>query len=104
MKDLEFMFTYKDYALRACPRHLVRFSDDEKNETIDFMKSYTREEDGRVLWYSLGYFTRGIDGYSFEFVGSRAFEEITLEELPVLWVALKSAQEILNNFFEITKE
>ena len=104
MKDLEFTFTYKDYALRACPSQLVRFSDDEKNETIDFLKSYTREEDGRVLWYSLGYFTRGDEGYYFQFVGSRPFEEIPIKDLPVLWVALKSAQEILNNFFEITNE
>lgn len=103
MKDLEFTFNYKDYALRACPECLVRFSDDEKNETIDFVKSYTREEDGRELWYSLGYFMRGIDGYSFQFVGSRPFEDIALEDLPVLWVALKSAQEILDNFFEITR-
>jgi hypothetical protein len=102
MADLEFIFNYKDYCLRACPERLVRFSDTEKNETIDFMKSYIREEDGRELWYSIGYFTRGTDGYSFQFVGSRPFEDIDLEDLPILWTALKSAQEILDNFFELT--
>ena len=99
MKDLEFTFTYKDYALQAVPKDSVKVPDDQ---TIDLMRSYTREEDGRVLWYSIGYFTRGVDGYYFQFVRTTAFEEITLEDLPVLWVALRSAQEILNNFFEIT--
>ena len=36
-QTLEFNWEYKDYALRACPKHLVKLKEDEPNETIDFM-------------------------------------------------------------------
>ena len=35
---LEFNWKYKDYELRAVPKQLVRFSEDEENTTIELIK------------------------------------------------------------------
>lgn len=94
---LDFSFKFKDYELRACPKRLARFSPDEKNETIDLIK-WSGEENNRYC-FSLGYFQRESEGYSFKFVGDRPFKHIKSEDVPTIWEALKFAQEVLNNFF-----
>ena len=40
MADLKFDWRMGDYALKACPKRLARFSEDEPNETIDLIKYY----------------------------------------------------------------
>ena len=95
---LEFSFKYKDYELRACPKHLVRLSPEEKNETIDFVK-WEIDSTGRKYCFSLAYLERDSVGYKLYFVGSRPFEYIADEDLKILWRALKYAQEILDEFF-----
>ena len=96
--SLEFSFKYKDYEIRACPKHLVRLSPGEKNETIDFVKWYVNDEGNRCC-FSLGYFKRNSEGYYFNFVGSRPFEYIEREDLEIIWSILKQAQKILDIFF-----
>ena len=39
-QELKFDWRWKDYGLRATPKRLVRFDDDESNETIDFIKYF----------------------------------------------------------------
>ena len=43
MSELRFDWRWKDYGLRATPKRLVRFDDEESNETIDFIKSFSRK-------------------------------------------------------------
>lgn len=95
---LEFSFKYKDYELRACPKRLARFSPDEPNETIDLVK-WDKSGD-RPYCFSLAYWTRDKEGYELTFVGSRPFDNIDKEDVPILWSVLKQAQEILDQFFK----
>lgn len=60
--DLEFSWKYKDYELKACPKLLVRFHENEKNETINLVKWSESREDKRFCW-SLASFIRGKEGY-----------------------------------------
>ena len=96
---LEFSFKYKDYEIRACPKHLARLSPEEKNVTIDFVKWDKSDNTGKPFCFSLGFFRRGTEGYYFNFVGDRPFRHIASEDIPVIWSVLKSAQEILDKFF-----
>lgn len=96
--SLEFSFKYKDYELRACPKRLARFSPEEPNETIDFVK-WNKSED-KPYCFSLAFFERYSEGYRLKFVGDRPFEYIAKEDLPIIWSVLKQAQEILDHFFE----
>lgn len=98
---LEFSFRYKDYEIRACPKHLARLSPDERDETIDFVKWSKDSESGLNHYFSLAYFKRDSEGYYLKFVGPRPFEHIDPEDLGVIWPVLKSAQEILNMFFDL---
>lgn len=95
---LEFSFKYKDYELKACPKRLVRFSPEETNETIDFVK-WDRSS-VKPYCFSLAYFERYDEGYRLKFVGDRPFTEIDKEDLPIIWGVLKQAQEILDQFYE----
>lgn len=97
--ELDFSFKYKDYEIRACPIHLARFSPEEKNETVDFVK-WEIDSTGRKYCFSLAYFERNSEGYHLHFVGSRMFEYIASEDVKVLWRALEQAQEILDKFFK----
>ena len=99
MMDLNFNFRYKDYELKACPSRLVRFDPEEPNETIDLVK-WDMTDDDRPFCFSLAYFSRGSDGYSLRFVGDRPFEYIDAEDVPIVWIMLKQAQEILDRYFE----
>lgn len=96
--DLEFSWKYKDYELKACPKRLARFSDDEKNETINLVK-WSETWDGKRYCLSLAYFVRYKEGYELNFVGNRPFEDIAPEDLPKVWEALKTAQVVLDAFF-----
>ena len=96
--DLEFSWKYKDYELTACPKRLARFSEDEKNETIDLVK-WCESWEGQRLCYSLAYFIRESEGYDLRFVGNRPFEDIDAEDVPKVWEALKTAQAVLDAFF-----
>lgn len=103
--DLDFSFKYKDYEIRACPKHLVRFRPDEKNVTIDVRKIQRAEREGeKDNCFSLAYFIRKSEGYELRFVGARPFKYIAPEDLKILWSALKHAQEILDEFFEMEEE
>lgn len=100
--ELEFSFKYKNYELRACPKHLVHFHPDDKNETIDLVRW---EHDGEKPYcFSLAYFRRNDEGYSLYFVGGRPFRYIDDKDVKVLWLALKHAQEILDEFFDMEDE
>ena len=95
--NLEFSWKYKDYELKACPKHLARFSEDEPNETIDLVKSF--DYNGKRCGYSLAYFIRKSEGYDLRFVGNRPFEDIPAEDVLEVWEALKTAQAVLDAFF-----
>ena len=96
--SLEFSFKYKDYELLACPKHLVRFSPEEPNETIDLVK-WDKSGD-KPYCFSLAYFERYSEGYRLKFVGDRPFEYIDKKDLPIIWSVLKQAQEMLDQFYE----
>lgn len=95
---LDFSIKYKEYQLRACPKHLARFSPDEPNETIDFVK--WDKSDDKPFCFSLAYFKRDSEGYALKFVGDRPFRHIDKEDLPMIWSLLKHAQQILDDFFK----
>lgn len=95
--NLEFQWKYKDYELHACPKRLARFSEDEKNVTIDLVKWF--EHNGRRCCYSLAYFIRKEEGYDLRFVGGRPFDDIAEEDVLEVWDALKTAQAVLDAFF-----
>ena len=95
--NLEFSWKYKDYELKACPKRLARFSEDEPNETIDLIKYF--DYDGRRLCYSLAYFIRKSEGYDLRFVGNRPFEDIAEVDVLKVWEGLKTAQAVLDAFF-----
>ena len=80
--SLEFSFKYKDYELRACPKRLARFSPEEPNETIDFVK-WNKSED-KPYCFSLAFFERYSEGYRLKFVGDRPFEYIDKKDLIVV--------------------
>ena len=98
--ELNFNWKYKDYELRACPKHLVRFSDEEENETIDLIKWQTHKEDGKRYCFSLAYWKRGSEGFDLSLVGSRVFEYIEEYDLEVVWKQLHAAQLVLDNFWD----
>ena len=53
--------------------------------------------------YQLGSWERDSEGYEFHFCGPRMFENICEEDLPIIWEALKKADEYLRDRFK-TKE
>ena len=100
--NLEFSWKYKDYEIHACPKHLVRFCEDEPNVTIDLVKWY--DHGGKRLCYSLAYFIKKEEGYDLRFVGNRPFEDIDAEDVLEVWEALKTAQAVLDAFFRGDEE
>lgn len=91
---LIFSWRYKDYGLEAQPKRLVRFTPDEPNETIDFVKYH--EEGKSVLKYSIGvfYWDESNKTWQLNFVGDR-FMDIVSADLPAVWEGLKSAYNVL---------
>ena len=101
---LEFGWRDGDLELKAVPQRLVRFSDDEENVTIDFVKYY-RDDDGRELCFSIGYFKYNAreDCWSLYFVGDR-FKEIPPEQAAELWKQLGFAYDILDEWIRVRRE
>lgn len=96
--SLEFNWKYKNYELRACPKHLARFTPYEPNETIDFV-SWKKDGKGKDYCFSLAYFLKGSEGYYLKFVGDRPFQYIDEDDVPYVWKALNAAQKILDAFW-----
>lgn len=95
-EKLNFNFRFGDYALVATPWHLVRFDNDEPNQTIDFRKYFRDPARGEELCYSIGYFwfDEREDSWELKFVGSR-FTDISDEDIVPIWNALKMAYSTL---------
>ena len=99
-QQLEFCWKFKNYELRACPKRLARLSDDERNETIDFVM-WNTDSTGKRYCFSLAYWRRDNEGYFLKFVGDRPFQYIASEDVPIVWTALQVAQAMLDKFFDI---
>ena len=97
MSELKFDWRWKDYGLRAVPKRLVRFDNDEPNETIDFIKYY--KYDDKEISYSIGYFyyNEHERRWELKFVGDR-FKEVALEDLRVVWKYLSAAYDVLTEW------
>lgn len=93
---LNFNFRFGDYAIVATPWRLVRLSDDEPNQTIDFRKYYTDPVSGKELCYSIGYFwfDESENNWELKFVGGR-FTEVENKDIVPVWNALKQAYSCL---------
>ena len=94
---LEFNWKYKDYELRAVPKHLVRFDDDEENITIDLIK-WNKREDGSRYCYSIAYWRYTNEGYELRIVGDRIFKDIDVKDVAIIWEQMKLAQKVLDKF------
>lgn len=99
---LEFSFKYKDYELRACPKHLAHITESDPNETIDFVKWKTRD-DGTKYCFSIAYWQRSSEGYSLNFVGNRFVDNVEKEDVSMLWQAITMAQKTLDSWFNMTE-
>lgn len=97
---LEFIWKYKNYELRACPKRLARFDPDEQNETIDLVL-WQKDSKVKDYCFSLAYFKKDSEGYYLKFVGNRPFQYIAEEDVPYVWKALNAAQTVLDAFFDI---
>ena len=97
MADLNFYWRMGDYALEACPKRLVRFADDEPNETIDLVKYYQYK--GRECKYSIGYFYYDTKEpcWELKFVGGR-FKEILETDVTAVFHMLKAAYDALEEW------
>ena len=99
MADLNFYWRMGDYALEACPRCLARFSEDEPNETIDFVKYYQYQ--GKECKYSIGYFwyDEKEPCWELKFCGDR-FAEISKGDIVAIFEMLKAAYQTLTEWKE----
>ena len=97
MAELNFNWRLKDYALEACPKRLVRFSDDELNVTINFVKYY--QSQGKEYKYSIGYFWYNDKEpcWELKFVGNR-FKDIREEDSVIVLRMLKAAYDTLEEW------
>lgn len=94
---LEFNWKYKDYELRAIPKQLVGFSEDEENSTIKLLKWNTKEN-GKKYCFTIAYWRYTNEGYELRFVGNRMFKYIDDEDVHLIWQQLKLAQKTLDKF------
>lgn len=99
MSDLNFYWRMGDYALEACPKHLARFDEDEKNETIDLVKYYQYK--GKECKYSIGYFWYNTHEpcWELKFVGDR-FKELLETDVVAVFKMLKAAYDVLTEWKE----
>ena len=97
MKDLNFYWRMGDYALKAVPKRLVRFEDNEPNVTIELVKYYQSQE--KESCYSIGYFYYDSHESSWElkFVGGR-FKEILDGDCIAIFKMLRSAYDTLEEW------
>lgn len=102
---LEFNYKYKDYEVRACPKHLIRLSDSDENEAIDFVKWETTKN-GEPYCFSIAYWRKNEkDGtYSLCFVEDRFVRYVNQEDVLAIWKILTMAQTTLDEWRETTKE
>lgn len=99
MKSLEFEWKLGDYKIHACPKRLVRFSDEEPNETIDFCKI---ENDCR---FSIAYFKQDKDGFwDLNLCGERFWDYVPKEDWIEVMTALKMAHQTLNECCGMVEE
>ena len=95
---LEFNWKYKDYELRAVPKYLTRFNDEEENTTIELLKWETKNNGVRYC-FTMAYWTYSSnEGYELRLVGDRMFNYIELEDIATIWEQLKLAKEVLDDF------
>lgn len=96
-KDLNFNWRMGDYALEATPKRLARFSKDEPNETIDFVKYYQRGD--KEFKYSIGYFWYNDHEpcWELKFVGER-FREILDTDTVAVFTMLVAAYDVLEEW------
>lgn len=97
MNDLNFYWRMGDYALEACPKHLARFSKDEPNVTIDFVK-YSQYQ-GHEYKYSIGYFWYNDHEpcWELKFVGER-FKDILETDVVAVFRMLAAAYDTLEEW------
>lgn len=86
-----------DYALEACPKRLVRFSEDEPNVTIDLVKYYIYK--GEEVKYSIGYFeyNEREPCWELRFVGDR-FKDILEGDVIAIFKMLAAAYDTLEEW------
>lgn len=103
MKDLNFYWRMGDYALEACPQRLARFSDDEPNVTIDFVKYY--QSQGKERKYSIGYFwyNEHEPCWELKFVGER-FKDILDGDVIAIFQMLRAAYDTLEEWVRGRKD
>ena len=99
MSKLNFYWRMGDYALEAVPKYLVRFSEDEPNETIDLVKYYQYQ--GHEQKYSIGYFYYDSHEpcWELKFVGDR-FKELLETDVVAVFKMLKAAYDVLTEWKE----
>ena len=104
MKDLVFDWRMGDYGLKACPKHLARFSKDEPNVTIDLRKYY-RNDKGEEYCYSIGYFwyDEHEPCWELKFVGDR-FKDILDGDCVAVFKMLRSAYDTLEEWTKSNEE
>lgn len=93
---LEFNWKYKDYELRAVPKRLVRFSENEENTTIELLK-WSTKENGKKYCFTIAYWIYK-EGYELRIVGDRIFKDIDVEDVTIIWEQMELAQKALDNF------
>lgn len=97
----DYNFKYKDYELRACPKSLAKFNDeDAPNETIELVKWRFNDKD--PYCFTIAYWKKDDEGYNLYFVGERFVKYILSEDVPILWKALTSAQSFLDSWYAIS--
>ena len=96
-------FKYKDYELRACPKGLAKFNDEDAlNETIELVKWRFNDKD--PYCFTIAYWKKNDEGYNLHFVGERFVKYILSEDVSILWKALASAQSFLDSWYAMSDE
>lgn len=98
MADLNFYWRLGNYALEACPKHLIaRFRENEPNVTIDLVKYYQYR--GQECKYSIGYFYYNTHEpcWELKFVGER-FKEILETDVVAVFSMLAAAYDTLEEW------
>lgn len=99
MSDLNFYWRMGNYGIRAVPKRLIRFNDDEPNETIELVKYY--QHDGHECLYTIGYFYYNTHEpcWELKFVGGR-FKDVLESDVVALFKMLAAAYDTLEEWSE----
>ena len=99
MSELNFYWRMGDYALQAVPKHLVRFDEDDKNETIELVKYFQYQ--GKECCYTIGYFyyDEHEPCWELKFVGDR-FKELLETDVVAVFKMLKAAYDALTEWMD----